>query len=194
MPLTGSPSTATTWSRSCWTSPTSSWLRPTQPRAAAGTVRDLPGWNESVVSASATGPAPASGLASGPITLGAVGGAASVQVPLGMLTGPQARLIADLAADDDVVVTPWRGLVIGAAAHSVTDLRGVGLITDPGSSWARISACVGAPHCGRTRVDTRAVALRLVETDAVHERTHVSGCERRCGAPTGAFRDLVPVG
>jgi precorrin-3B synthase len=31
----------------------------------------------------------------------------------------------------------------------------------------------------------------MVQSGSPLPRTHISGCERRCGAPTGYYRDLV---
>jgi precorrin-3B synthase len=50
---------------------------------------------------------------------------------------------------------------------------------------------VGAPWCASGRIDTRAVASDLASWAADPPRTHVSGCERRCGAPAGDHLDLV---
>ncbi len=110
-------------------------------------------------------------------------------MPLGQLTPAQVRTVAALAPEL-VVLTPWRGLVLPQGAQYLDDLVAAGLVADPDSGWARISACVGAPYCARTTVDTRAVATSLVR-GGVSEPTHVSGCPRRCGAPTTPHLDLV---
>jgi precorrin-3B synthase len=123
--------------------------------------------------------------------LGTVAGAASVLVPLGQLTAEQAGAVARAAGTGTVIVTPWRGLIVPAAALALPELVGTGLVADARSGWALVSACVGAPHCGRTALDTRAAAISLVAA-GVSERIHVSGCERRCGAPPVSHRELVP--
>jgi precorrin-3B synthase len=64
-------------------------------------------------------------------------------------------------------------------------------VVDDETEWAQVSACVGAPFCARARIDTTEVAEALVTAGGPLPRTHVSGCERRCGAPTGEHRDLV---
>ena len=64
-------------------------------------------------------------------------------------------------------------------------------MVDDDTAWAQVSACVGAPFCARARIDTTAIATALVPPAAPLPRTHVSGCERRCGAPTGDHVDLV---
>jgi precorrin-3B synthase len=40
-------------------------------------------------------------------------------------------------------------------------------------------------------INTRVYATALAQSGSPLRRTHISGCERRCGAPTGAYRDLV---
>jgi precorrin-3B synthase len=122
--------------------------------------------------------------------LGEVAGAASVLVPLGQLTAEQAATVVGCARQGPVIVTPWRALIVPGAAARLPHLVDAGLVADQHSGWALVSACVGAPHCVRTTLDTRTVAVGLV-ANRVHERVHVSGCERRCGAPTIPHRELV---
>jgi precorrin-3B synthase len=122
--------------------------------------------------------------------LGAIGGAASVQVPLALLTPAQAALVEAYAAGQ-VVITPSRGLVLPGAARHLPALVAAGLVEDPTSPWSAISACVGAPSCGKALINTRACATALAQSGLPVPRTHISGCERRCGAPSGVHRDLV---
>ncbi len=149
-------------------------------------VRELPGWAETQAEHVADHGRPA------PVEtpLGSVAGAASVHVPLGLLTRTQVATVARVAGDGPLVITPWRGLVVPGAAARLPVLLDAGLVADATSSWALVSACVGAPHCGRTSLDTRALATDLVRT-GVSDRVHVSGCERRCGAPAVPHRELV---
>jgi precorrin-3B synthase len=146
-------------------------------------VRDLPDWVEEVSDPLTPLPAPA-----GIPGVGAAGGAASVQVPLGLLTPDQVATVAAVA--DEVVVTPWRGLVLPGAARRLDDLAAAGFVTTSGSDWSLISACIGAPGCAHSHGSTRDRAIALL-TAGLHERTHVSGCDRRCGAPAGPHQDLV---
>ncbi len=122
--------------------------------------------------------------------LGAIAGAASVQVPLALLTPAQAAAVEACAADA-VVITPSRGLVSPGAAGRLSELAAVGLIDDPASPWSAISACVGAPSCRKALINTRAYATALARSESLVPRTHISGCERRCGAPAGDHLDLV---
>jgi precorrin-3B synthase len=149
-------------------------------------VRDLSGWAESVPGVCAV-ELPA---ATADTPLGAIGGAASVHVPLALLTTAQAAAVETYAAGP-VVITPSRRLVLPNAADHLPELVAAGLVDDAASPWSAISACVGAPHCAKSLISTRAYATALARTGSPLPRTHVSGCERRCGAPTGDHRDLV---
>ena len=159
-------------------------------RQASGAwhVAELPDW----VAQHAAGlePLPAHRSVGG-VPLGAVGSAASVQVPLGRLTEEQVRAIAAAASSGEVVLTPWRGVVVPGAAAALPDLAAAGLVTDEASGWTSITACVGAPCCGSAQIDTAALATELVAQAPWTGRVHLSGCSRRCGAPAGAYHDLV---
>lgn len=113
-----------------------------------------------------------------PMPYGSLPGAASVLVPLGVL-GP--RQVAAIAADE-VIVTPWRGLVLVGSAD-LEPLTGAGLVASAESPWARITACIGAPGCAKSAGDTHALA-REIAARGVGPPVHVIGCERACGAPT----------
>lgn len=125
------------------------------------------------------------------LPLGVVGDAASVSVPLAMLSARQTAAVEAIAEDGFVVVTPWRGLVVPGAADRIDELVAAGLVADDQAAWALLSACVGAPHCGKARIDTTAVATALAGSGSVLPRTHLSGCERRCGAPADDHLELV---
>jgi precorrin-3B synthase len=128
------------------------------------------------------------------IPLGAVGDHASVAVPLGMLAPAQLTTVCDIATGGPVIITPWRGLVIPYAAARLGDLAAAGLVTEDASPWTMISACVGAPFCSSAHGETLSLAHELVVRQAPGTegpRTHVSGCERRCGAPNHDHREIV---
>jgi precorrin-3B synthase len=149
-------------------------------------VRDLPSWMASL---------PGSRTINAPrvtavTPLGAIAGAASVQVPLALLTPPQAAAV-EASAAESVVITPSRGLVLPGAARYLPELTATGLVDDPASPWRAITACVGAPSCQHALINTRAYATALAQSGLPLRRTHVSGCERRCGAPADAHLDLV---
>lgn len=117
-------------------------------------------------------------------------------VPLGILTPPLQRALADAARHGSgaIVLTPWRGVVVPGiradrAAPVAAWLSGAGLVLDPDSPWSRVSACTGSPGCAKSRGDTRSHAadlVRLLDTPSSRDDglpVHVAGCERACGAP-----------
>jgi precorrin-3B synthase len=158
----------------------------TRRASGAWRVSELPGWADTL----GAGPLrPVRGTPAVP--LGRIGDAASVAVPLARLGADQARVVADLAVADPIVVTPWRGLVLPSAGGHLAELARAGLIVDDDAAWAQLSACVGAPFCARARIDTAELARSLATGGHGLPRIHVSGCERRCGAPAGAHIDLV---
>ncbi|WP_083473397.1 hypothetical protein [Frankia sp. R43] len=139
--------------------------------------------------------------------------AAAVHVPLGQLTRPRADVLAAEAAatGEALRVTPWRSVVLprlsGIGPDSFTGAAGrVGLVTDPGSPWTRVTTCAGRPGCASALADVRSDAARAVDagrliplgaaappgpTTAAGPRAHWSGCARRCGQP--ASRHLAVV-
>jgi precorrin-3B synthase len=162
------------------------FLAASQGSGEAWHVRDLPGWASGLPATRViTLPRDPAG-----IPLGAVAGAASVQVPLALLTPAQAATV-EAHAPGPVVITPSRGLVLSGAARHLPELVAAGMVDDAASPWSAISACVGAPACNSALIDTRAYAIAMAQAGSPVPRTHISGCERRCGAPTGDHRDLV---
>ena len=150
-------------------------------------VWDLDGFQPESSAWGAVVPPPAAG----PRTrLGVVGSAVCAGVPLGFLTADQAEAIAVAAAGGVVVVTPWRSVVIPGAARSPHLLRSSGLVLEPDSPWSMITACVGSPGCAKSGIDTRAVAIEVARHRPARPM-HVSGCERRCGAPSVPHDELV---
>lgn len=149
-------------------------------------VTELPDWLATI---ELTAVRPTRGLPSAP--LGRLGSAASVSVPLARLSLDQARLVETLTDGAEVVITPWRGLVLPHAGDRLAALSRAGFVTDEMSAWAHLSACVGAPFCAKSKIDTTEVAAALIAFGTDLPRTHLSGCERRCGAPTGDHLDLV---
>lgn len=133
----------------------------------------------------------APGPSYGGLPLGVVGPHASLAVPLGLLSPDQLDLVTAVAGDGPLVVTPWRGIVLPGAADRLPELHAAGLVTDHRSSWTMLTACVGAPWCSSGRIDTRSLAHTMAGWPGDLPRTHLSGCERRCGAPTGDHLDLV---
>ncbi|TDD63530.1 precorrin-3B synthase [Actinomadura rubrisoli] len=94
-------------------------------------------------------------------------------VPLGRLDP------APLRGAGEIIVTPWRGLVI----PDLSDMSDFpGLVTTPASGWEGLTSCAGRPGCATSLTDVRADAARAREAvDGLP--VHWSGCERRCGRP-----------
>ncbi|MFD8149460.1 precorrin-3B synthase [Streptomyces sp. NPDC059720] len=131
----------------------------------------------------------------GPPSPGAVGSALIVHVPLGRLTAAQWREVTEVA-DGELRLTPWRSVVVpagtGDPAAALSRLADTGLVTDPGSPWLRVGACIGRPGCAKSRADVRADAARtLAAAGRSALPLYWSGCERRCGHPRGGRIDVV---
>lgn len=125
--------------------------------------------------------------------------ALEVLVPLGRLTPAQLRALAD--SGPAVRLTPWRTAVSLDLTPTEADdaeqaLADAGLITDPASPWAGVTACTGRPGCGKALADVQADARRWVAELNADDRApatpvHWAGCERRCGLPRGPVIELV---
>ncbi|MCF6473807.1 nitrite reductase, partial [Nonomuraea sp. MG754425] len=138
--------------------------------------------------------------------------------PLGRLTPAQARALADTLADTTagtragdgpaIRFTPWRTAVCldltpGEADRAERALTGSGLVTDPASPWAGVTACTGRPGCAKALADVQADARRWVQglahppdapDRAAGTPVHWAGCERRCGLPRGPVVALIATG
>ncbi|MET8992160.1 precorrin-3B synthase [Nonomuraea wenchangensis] len=117
-------------------------------------------------------------------------------VPLGRLTSAQALALADTG--HAVRLTPWRTVVLPDLSPAEADraekaLDAMGLVTDPASPWAGVTACAGRPGCAKALADVRADARRWVEglDRAPATPVHWAGCERRCGLPRGPVVQLI---
>jgi len=128
----------------------------------------------------------------------------SVAVPFGSMTAAQVTAIAEVAAlgSGEVIVTPWRGVVVPDLPADVGDaaalaLRAAGLILDEDSPWAGITACTGSPGCAKGKADVRALTwaavtrIGVVDTSANRLPVHVVACERRCGSPAGRHLEVL---
>ncbi|GAB3568345.1 nitrite/sulfite reductase [Amycolatopsis endophytica] len=92
---------------------------------------------------------------------------------------------ADLRALGEIVVTPWRSVVVPLGVHAP------GLVTDPDAPGLGVSACIGRPGCAKSRADVRADARAVMRRTPAGVRMHFSGCERRCGRPHEAHIDML---
>ncbi len=111
-------------------------------------------------------------------------------IPLGLLEA--AHLNAMESVTEHVVITPWRSVLVPGGAAYDAQLAAAGLIVDDTSAWGRISACTGAPYCGRAQSETLSLARECAETiGSKLPRLHLVGCERRCGEPRGEHVTVV---
>ncbi len=162
-------------------------------------VAELPGGPERLAAhlaarpAAAGSPAEGRGAAAGVTRLPDGRLALEAVVPLGRLTAAQARLLAEL--DVPVRLTPWRTVVLLDLGH-LPDLAGSGLVTDPDSPWAGVSACTGSPGCAKSLADVQGDAARWVAAQPHRPAlpVHWAGCERRCGLPRGRVVEMVATG
>jgi precorrin-3B synthase len=139
-----------------------------------------------------------------PVSVGPVGrigpGSLGAAVPLGRLTLKQGTALAGSAGE--LVVTPWRGVVLPEVPPDEVDgiterLAATGLLLDPDAPGVGVTACVGRPGCAKALADVRAdaaAAMVLARRSDSTVPAHWSGCERRCGRPRGDVLDVVATG
>jgi precorrin-3B synthase len=140
------------------------------------------------------GTAPLPVLAAGHPPLGVLPGGLSVGMRFGRATAEQWRLLAS-AAVEGLRLTPWRGAVLpGASDAWLPRLAEAGFLTDPGSPWRRATACTGLPGCAKSLADVRSEAAQALEALPAGRPVHWSGCERRCGHPSGEWIDVLATG
>jgi precorrin-3B synthase len=132
--------------------------------------------------------------------------ALAASVPLGELTPNRCEVLAAVA-ERELVLTPWRGVVLPdlsppATGPALRRLAGAGLVLEPTSPALGVSACPGRPGCALALADVRADASvgagRAAGTavppsagERVRLPVHWSGCERRCGRPVGPVVDVI---
>jgi len=119
--------------------------------------------------------------------------------PLGRLSAGQANLIAQVAASPNLVITPWRSVVLDAAADAVPRLAAGGLVLDDSSPWHGLTACVGILGCASALADVRADAAADATTRAAPPTpsevpVHWVGCDRCCGRPAGPAVMVIATG
>ncbi len=116
----------------------------------------------------------------------------SVLAPMGRLTATQWDALTDTASGE-LRLTPWRGVVLPSVpVGRLTGLDAVGLVTGPGSPWSGVGACIGRPGCAKAHADVRTDAAACLATGGGLP-VHWSGCERRCGRPSGDHVDVLAV-
>ena len=100
----------------------------------------------------------------------------------------QAKSLSILAESGPMRLTPWRMLLIEGAVGA-PDITG--LITDPGDSRLRVSACTGTPGCPQALGQTRTIARALATSVPIGSHLHVSGCPKGCAHPAPSTSTLV---
>ena len=126
------------------------------------------------------------------LQVGQVGDDLLAGVPLGLLT----PAMIDVLPRGEVTLTPWRQILVPNGAHATAAFRAAGYAIDPAEPWAHVTPPPGGMGCVRTEVGTNAIAARLVAAvnngeALLTDDLHISGCERRCGAPRGDYIDIV---
>ncbi|MFI7339077.1 cobalamin biosynthesis protein CobG [Streptomyces sp. NPDC050085] len=125
----------------------------------------------------------ATGLRPGPRASIAGGAECGFAPPFGTLTPTHWRDLIELAAQhplQELRLTPWRRVVVPGVTAYDTD-----------SPWTRVGACIGRPGCAKSHADVRADATARIGEAHPALPTYWSGCERRCGHPTGPYIDIV---
>lgn len=102
-----------------------------------------------------------------------------------------AETLATLAELGALRLTPWRMLLIEAAARAAAL---PGLIADPADPRLRVVACTGAPGCPQGLSATRPLARALAPHLPADMLLHVSGCAKGCAHPDAAPLTLVATG
>lgn len=112
--------------------------------------------------------------------------AAGTLVPLGRLGG---EALAVLERAEQLVVTPWRGVLVpdlvpSAAAGWLDAMAGAGLEVATDSRWSGVTACAGRPGCAKALADVRRDATETTRFGGGLP-VHWIGCARGCGSPSG---------
>ena len=118
---------------------------------------------------------------------------------LGRLDPSQLRHLAAVGRRGlGVRFTPAGGVAVVGARRDELDavtagLHAAGCSTDPLDGRHTVSACAGSDGCTAARADTLPAAALMMRRPPGSGRVHLSGCEKRCGAPAGV-RVLVADG
>jgi precorrin-3B synthase len=88
-----------------------------------------------------------------------------------------------------LVVTPQRGVIVAdltppSIESWLAALAEAGLVVEPGSPWAGVTACAGRPGCAKALADVRADAAESLPAEG-GPAVHWVGCARGCGSPAG---------
>ncbi|WP_285620037.1 hypothetical protein [Kineosporia sp. NBRC 101677] len=113
---------------------------------------------------------------------------------------PDGFMVAGSPGSTPLRITPWRRVVVRdlelpAALAAQELLAAVGLVVEPESPWARITACAGQPGCAKSRTDVQADARAFATISAPDgPAVHWAGCDRGCGTPHAAVALLAAEG
>jgi precorrin-3B synthase len=128
-------------------------------------------------------------------------GALGIGLPFGRIEADALMSLADLSeryGDGSLRTTPWRALLLTGISAAVTEalrgkIRALDLIADPADPRLNIFACVGAPACQSSSVDTRSDASYLATAVGAtpNDTIHVSGCIKACAHRGPAALTLV---
>lgn len=119
--------------------------------------------------------------------IGALPGGFGVGLPFG---ATEAGVLASLAGFGDLVLTPWRAIIVVPGGRRAPELAALGLITDPSDPRLSLTTCPGRPACGSAEAATRDDAARLA-TLLPGIAIHLSGCAKGCAHPAPAAITLV---
>jgi len=117
-----------------------------------------------------------------------------VAVPVGRMSAPQMRALADIArdlGDGDIRLTVWQNLLIsgvadGKAAEVEDRLRAIGLTSRASSIRAGLIACTGNTGCKFALSNTKDTALAIAEHVEARValdtpiNVHLTGCPNSC--------------
>lgn len=155
-------------------------------------------------------PLPATTGATNPVGVFSTTGGPAIGLtpPYGATDSATLVQLAQAFPDARVRLAPERGLLLlgltdkqRAALPEIADR--LGLICRPDDIRLRIAVCAGAPQCASAAIATRALADELATKHsavlaaevAPGQQLHVSGCEKRCGAPSRQTQALdIPEG
>lgn len=101
--------------------------------------------------------------------------------PFGAVTS---QILAELTGSA-LRLTPWRAVL--PEGHARSELW----LTDPSHPLLRVSACIGAPGCASSSIETRALARDLAAIVPEGRHLHVSGCGKGCAHPAPAHVTLT---
>ncbi|GAB1581873.1 precorrin-3B synthase [Phyllobacterium phragmitis] len=128
---------------------------------------------------------------------------AGAAAPLGRLTPPDIRALADIAAQANggqIRLTPWQSVLLpnipaDRACGILDSLNALGLASEPGDPLASMIACSGSNGCVSALADTQADGARLAQLLKSSEATpvHLTGCAKSCASIRPAPATLVAV-